>query len=165
MAPPTKQPAKSAAKAKAAPGSPRDQLRSALFIAGAIALGFLIGFGWQFVRAQRLSTELASARQEATLRGLEATLATATVESQRGNYESARILASQFFTGLQTGIADAPGAAQPELSSVLAQRDTTITALSRAAPVSTELLTDQLERYRAAVSEEASGNRLVRVVA
>lgn len=128
-----------------------NRFRNALWVAGAVALAFLIGFGWQFNRAQRLSAELAVVRHELTLRDLEATLAAATVEAQRNNHESARRLASQFFTGLQQEVANAPPNTEPQLRGLLAQRDTTITSLSRGAPASAQLLNDQLERYRAAV--------------
>lgn len=135
----------------ATPRKGSNRLRNALWIAGAVALAFLIGFGWQFNRAERLSAELATVRHELTLRDLEATLAAATVEAQRGNHESARRLASQFFTGLQNGIAEAPPDVQPQLREVLARRDTTITALSRGAPGSAQMLTEELEAYRIAV--------------
>jgi hypothetical protein len=70
----------------------------------AAVVGFLIGFGWQFLRARALAGELDLARREATYNGLENTLAAATIEAMRGAYEPARQQASNFFSGLISSI-------------------------------------------------------------
>lgn len=117
----------------------------------AAVVGFLIGFGWQFLRANGLAGELEVAQREATFNGLESTLAAATIEAQRGSYELARQHASDFFSGLQASVTDASESATPALQQVLAERDAMITALSRSSPEAASLLAQMFNRYRAAL--------------
>lgn len=130
--------------------------------AGGLVLAFAIGFGWQYTRARELEQELAEAeaqlgeaRAELTFARLESTLAAGTVQAQRGSFEVARGLASEFYTGLQQSVAEAPAEALAELQAILAQRDAMITALSRADPASGELLAQLLVRYRVALGGAA----------
>lgn len=126
----------------------------------AAIVGFAIGAGWQYSSArgyrgelETARTELDSTQHELTFQRLEATLGAATIESQRGNHESARRLASDFFGGLQTDIERAPAAAQGQLRGILGQRDAMITALSRGSPESAGLLSELFVSYRAAIGE------------
>lgn len=127
------------------------RLQRSLLFALAVVLAFGIGFGWQYLRAERIERALASARAQLTLRSLEGTLGAAAIEAQRGTFESARTLASDFFTGLQQTIETAPPAAREELRGVLADRDAIITALSRAGPEAAETLVRLFVRYRVAL--------------
>lgn len=119
-----------------------------LTVLGAILLAFLIGFGLQFFRAQQASRDLDRTQATLHLTRMEATLAAATVDAQRGNYESARVLASEFFSELQGRVDQAPREAQDDFRTILAERDDVITALSRGAPDSGERLAALLVRYR-----------------
>lgn len=125
--------------------------KQTLLVAGAVVLAFLIGFGWQYLRASSLSDELEETRRALVLERLETSLAAAAIEAQRGSYEAARQFVSEFYTGLQENIGAAPEAARPELERLLAQRDALVTALSRGDPATADLLPRLLVRYRTAL--------------
>jgi hypothetical protein len=127
-----------------------DGQKKALIAAGVALAAFLVGFGWQFIRAEGLAGELEAAEREATFGTLEGTLGAATIEAQRASYEIARQLASEFFGGLQTGIDRATVETRPALDEILAQRDAMITALSRSDPQSGSLMAQLFMRYRLA---------------
>jgi hypothetical protein len=137
-----------------------DTQRVVLGAVVAAIVGFAIGAGWQFsgARAARADlettrVELDSTRHELTFEHLEATLGAATIEAQRGNHESARRLASDFFTRLQADVETAPAGAQASLRSILAQRDVMITELSRASLESGGQLAELFAQYRAAMGD------------
>ena len=126
----------------------------------AAIVGFAIGAGWQYssARASRgdLETtrmELDTTRHELTFQRLEATLGAATIEAQRGNHESARRLASEFFTTLQSEVGSAPQSAQQELNRILTERDVMITELSRASLESGGQLAELFDQYRSAMGD------------
>lgn len=127
-----------------------DQSRIPLFIAAGVLAGFLVGFLWQYVRATNARTELAGVEHELTFQRLEGTLGAATIEAQRGGFETARQLASEFFSGLQQQIGSAPAQARPALDEILQRRDIMITTLSRNDPQSGPLLSQLFFRYRSA---------------
>lgn len=138
----------------------KDTQRVVLGVVIAAVVAFAIGAGWQYSKArayrgelETTRTQLDTARHELTFRRLEATLGAATIEAQRGNHESARRLASDFFSGLQAAIPTAPAAAQPALHQIQAQRDAMITELSRANLESGGLLAEIFDRYRGAMGE------------
>lgn len=121
-------------------GKPRWTLYGAI----AVVLIFLIAVGLQYTRAERLESDLAVARAEATL-------GASAIEAQRGSYEVARRLASDFFTQLQATVGDAPAAVRPQLVTILGQRDATITMLSRSDPQSGDILARMFTQYRTAL--------------
>lgn len=125
--------------------------RRGLLIAAGIVVAFGIGFGWQYMRAERLETELAETRQELVFTHLEATLAAAAVEAQQGGYEPARRLTSDFFSGLQARAGEAPPEQGQELETILGRRDQLITLLSRGDPAGRDLLVRTFRQYRIAV--------------
>ena len=125
-----------------------------LALAGAIVLAFLIGFGWQAMRAGRIADDLERTQRELALITLEATLGAAAVEADRGSHEASRQLASDFFTGLQRDISRAPAESREALSALLAERDATITMLSRADPEARHQLGRMFLRYRLALGRE-----------
>ena len=79
---------------------------------------------------------------------LESTLAAAIIEADRGNFEIARKLASDFFTGLQADMSRAPQEHQQELTAIAGQRDVIITAASRSDPQTGSLLAQLYSTYR-----------------
>ncbi|MFO7260783.1 MAG: hypothetical protein DIU52_006490 [bacterium] len=125
--------------------------RKALLVVGLVALAFLAGFGWQFVRAERLERELTQTRRELALLRAETAIAAAAASAQRGNEDMALKLASDFFTRLQAEIGNAPAEARAELEEILAQRDVAIAAVSRGGPEGRELLARLYARYRVAI--------------
>ncbi len=126
-----------------------------ILLGGAVAtiLAFLIGFGWQYTRASRLDQQLATTRTDLTFERLESTIAAATVEAYRGNYEIARKLASDFFTGLQNELMRAPEEHRTELNAINNQRDAIITAASRSDPQTPNLLGQLYSTYRVAFGD------------
>ncbi len=121
----------------------KSEQRNTWVALAAIAVAFVLGFGWQYSKARQARMEQDAARQEVralqqqqALDRLEATLAMATVAAQFGDFERGRQLASDFFALLQEGVATAPGTARPALDEILGRRDGVITMLSRAQPES-----------------------------
>lgn len=119
----------------------------------AALLAFGIGAGWQFTRARRVETRLATAESELSLTRVENLLALATLEARRGRYEEARQLTSSFFSAFQESTDEWPAAATGELNGILAMRDSSITVLSRSDPESATLLEELWHRYRGALGE------------
>jgi hypothetical protein len=119
-----------------------------LVLATAAVFVFIAGLSIPYARAVRLDARLEATERALTLTRLENTLATAALEVRQGRYESARHLASDFFTRLQRAGIDLPADARDEVRAILAHRDTTITLLSRSAGTSTELLDRILAEYR-----------------
>jgi hypothetical protein len=125
--------------------------REQKFLLGAllgIVAAFLIGFGWQYSRARSFEHQLDNVTQDYTFKRLEATLAAATIEAQRANYELARRHASDFFTGLQEALPGAPVEKRTALQRISAQRDIIITAASRADSQTASMLEQLYGTYR-----------------
>ncbi len=119
----------------------------------ATVLAFAIGYFWQNLRARGIEDRLETANVELTFERLGNKLAAATIEADRGNYEIARQLSSEFFTGLQTDLGRATEARQPELRRILTQRDVIITAASRSDPQTGSLLAQLYSTYRVAFGD------------
>ena len=138
--------------------------RNVLIVIATLIVAFGIGAAWQFAQANRARAELATleaemegVRSELALERLHSTLALATVAAQLGNYERARQLTSDFFSGLQEHSASAPMAAQTTFDGLLGSRDAMITSLSRAQPEAGLDLARMLGRYREALGRETGG--------
>lgn len=128
--------------------------RAILIALAAALLAFVIGFGWQYVRAERLNAALVESQRALAFQEIAVILGAATVEAQAGGHEEARRLASEAFTRLQGVAAQLPPAVLPEAQTILAQRDEVITLLSRAEPASGTVLAELFERYRMAWGTE-----------
>lgn len=131
--------------------------RQVLFIVAGAALGFLVGFGWQWFEARGYRIERDEAVRELEFQRLATTLASAVIEADRGSYEGARELSSRFFTGLQTSVGLAEPQTAAELRDILTRRDAVITALSRSDPASEDVLTRMFVRYQVATGGEEIG--------
>jgi hypothetical protein len=142
--------------------SPRT--RNTLLVVIAIAMAFGIGAAWQFTAARAARAQLAdasarldTANKDLAFERLESALALATIAAQLGNFERGRQLASDFFTGLQAQVPNAPADGQASLQQMLQARDATITQLSRSDPGSGLELSRMLVRYRQALGRDANG--------
>lgn len=135
-----------------------DRTRRLAITVGAVLLAFLVGFGWQWVEARGYRGERDEAVRELELQRLATTLASAIIQADRGSYESARELASRFFTGLQATVdrVEQPQATA-ELGDILGRRDAVITALSRSDPSSEDELTRMFVRYQVATGGDDIG--------
>lgn len=124
-------------------------------LAAAVAalIGFAIGATWQHASARGYADRLSTTEHDLTFQQIEATLGAATIEAQRGSYEIARQLASDFFTRLQIEIDRAPADRQQPFREILQQRDAMITSLSRSDPQAGSMLAQLFVRYRIAMGE------------
>lgn len=122
--------------------------RTIVWVVAAAVLAFLAGFGWQYTRASRLDVRLTNTSRLLTESQIEASLATALINAQQGNFELARQRASEFFTRLEQEQRTLGAEAPPKFRSLLSQRDATITMLSRSSPEAVELLQHLYTEYR-----------------
>lgn len=111
-----------------------------------IASGFfLLGFVPMWLKTTWAGEQRDAAQRVVRLAQLENTLAAAMIDVQRGHYEPARQLTSDFYTDLRRQVDDDNGAlfnpAQREaLKSLLTERDEMITLLARSDPSATDRL-------------------------
>ena len=118
-----------------------------------VALGFfLLGFAPMWFRASRAVEQRDAAQRVVRLAQLQNTLAAAVIDTQRGQYERARQLTSDFYTNLRRQI-DGDTASlftqsqRAELRSLLAERDELITLLARSDPAATDRLFNVYSTY------------------
>jgi hypothetical protein len=140
------------------------RLRNGLVVLIGVIIAFGIGAGWQFTEARRArgalgtaTTELETTRLQLEQERVQNTLALAVVAAQLGNFERSRQLASDFFTTMQNSAAQLPAGARAGVDQILAQRDATITLLSRSAPESGLHLARLLSQLRQALGGNAAG--------
>ena len=119
---------------------------------------FLLGLLPMWLKAREASDQRDAARRELRLSQTQGTLASAAIDARRGEYETARQTASDFFTTLR-GELDAGGESplnarqRAAAAPLLASRDDIITLLARSDPASAERLSDLYVSYRAAVND------------
>lgn len=129
--------------------------RVGIYLAAALAI-FLMGLTPMWLKARGAVAQRDAARRELRLSQTQVTLASAAIDARRGEYETARQTASDFFTSLRTELdagADTPfSQRQREAAApLLDRRDEIITLLARGDPASAERLSDLYVSYRAAV--------------
>lgn len=117
---------------------------------------FLLGFVPMWLKARTATNELATVEQRLSLAEIKGSLAAAVIDSRRGDYEPARLGASQFFTSLlaevNKGDVSAFNAGQrATVQPLFAQRDEIITLLARSDPAAADRLSDLFAAYRKAV--------------
>ena len=124
-----------------------------LIWAGAIVLAFLLGLLPMWWSKRNVSAELDRTRAELQQQQQLNSLAASAVYARRGEYETARQYASQFFTDVQaeldygdSKILDAQERTQMPV--LMANRDEVITLLSRADPASAERLSNLYVEFR-----------------
>jgi succinate dehydrogenase hydrophobic anchor subunit len=118
-----------------------------------LLLVFLLGFIPMWLKSRESARNLARAEQHLVLARMENTLAAATIDARRGDYESARQSAGDFFTAVRTemdrGEDSALSPAQREgVRPLLDQRDETVTLLARGDPAAADRLSDLYSAYR-----------------
>jgi predicted exporter len=130
-------------------------MRSRLVIYAAVLLAvFLLGLIPMWIAARGRAADRDAARRELRLCRLENNLLSAAVESRRGEYESARSAASNFFTSLHEQVdlvsepSDLTPAQKESLRPLLNQRDDLITLLARSDPASADRLAEIYMSYR-----------------
>jgi hypothetical protein len=115
---------------------------------------FLAGFVPMWLKASANGEQRDAARRELHLSRMQNMLASSAVDAQRGEYESARQEASDFFTALRAQLdrnnAEAGLTAQQRegLKPLLAERDDVITLLARNDPAAGPRLLDMHAAFR-----------------
>ena len=114
---------------------------------------FLLGFVPMWMKARSSRIALAAAEQKLSLAQMQNSLASSVIDARRGDYEPARVAASQFFTSLlaevNKGDDSAFNAAQRSaVQPLFTQRDEIITLLARSDPAAADRLSDLFASYR-----------------
>ena len=122
-----------------------------------LLLAFLLGFVPMWLKSSECSSRLAEAERQSSQARMENSLASAAIHAQRGDYETARQAASDFFTSLRTeftsGVDSALSPAEiASLQPLLTRRDEIVTTLARGDATSADLLSDLYVSYRTNVN-------------
>lgn len=118
-----------------------------------IALGFfLLGFLPMWFKSSRAIEQRDAAQRGVRLAQLQNTLAAAVIDVQRGHYEPARQLTSDFYTNLRRQVdGDTASLFTPSqregLRSLLTERDELITLLARSDPAAMDRLFNVYSAY------------------
>jgi hypothetical protein len=113
-----------------------------------LVVGFLLGLVPMWLSARARASERDAAQKELRLCRLEKSLLSAAVESRRGEYERARLAASNFFSALREQVdlagerSDLTAAQKESLKPLLNQRDDLITLLARSDPAAADRLAE-----------------------
>jgi len=132
--------------------------RHIIIYASVLLAAFLIGFIPMWLTARNRGAELDVAKRDLRLCRLENDLASAVIDSRRGEYERARLSASSFFSLLleqvdQSGQpSDLTAAQRDSLRPLLNQRDDIITLLARSDPAAADRLTELYVSLQTAMS-------------
>ena len=127
-------------------------------IYAALLLGaFLLGFVPMWLKSRECSSSLSEAERQSSLATMQNSLGSAAIDARRGDYETARQAASDFFTSLRAefdrGVDSALSQAEIEdLQPLLTRRDEIITLLARGDATSADLLSDLYVSYRTIVN-------------
>ncbi len=118
---------------------------------------FLLGFVPMWLKANSAIEQRDAAQREVRLSQLQNGLGTAMVNVQRGEYEPARQVTSDFYTNLRTQIEAGNSsvftpAQRDKLRPLLTERDDVITLLARSDPASAERLFAIYSSYKKLVT-------------
>ena len=146
-----------APKPPARAAEPSSLIRRIGIYALVLLVVFLLGFVPMWIKARASRLELATAQQQLSLAQMQNSFAAAVIDARRGEYEPARVAASQFFTSLlaevNKGEESALNAGQrAAMQPLLAQRDEIITLLARSDPAAADRLSDLFATYRKAMA-------------
>jgi len=132
-------------------------MRRVMVYAVLLLLVFLLGFVPMWLKSRECSSSLSEAERQLSLARMQNSLASAVIDARRGDYESARQAASDFFTFLREetdrGADSVLSQAEREgVPLLLTRRDEIITLLSRGDAASADLLSDLYVSYRKLVN-------------
>ena len=134
-----------------------ERVKRLLLYAVGLLVVFLLGLVPMWMKARTHAQERDAAQAALRVSALQNSLASATIDARRGEYEPARQAASDFFTGLRVEIERGKDSAFTEAqqqalrSSFVDVRDDTITLLARSDPASADRLADLYSKYRQAL--------------
>ena len=126
------------------------RMRSFIIHVALLLLAFLLGLVPMWLKSRRAERQLSLVRMENSL-------ASAAIDARRGDYETARQAASDFFTFLRTefnrGVDSTLSQAEmASLQPLLTRRDEIITLLARGDATSADLLSSLYASYRTIVN-------------
>jgi hypothetical protein len=132
-------------------------IRRFIIYVALLLLAFLLGFVPMWFKSRECSSSLAEAERESSLARMENSLASAAIDARRGDYETARQAASDFFTSLRAetnkgGDSAFSQAQKDDAQPLFTQRDQIITLLARGDAASADLLSDLYVSYRKLVN-------------
>ena len=138
--------------------APPGALKRAGVYLGVALFVFLLGLVPMWLKAREASAQRDAARRELRLSQAQGTLASAAIDARRGEYETARQTAGDFFTTLRGALdagEESPLDARQRAAAapLLASRDDIITLLARSDPAAADRLSDLYVSYRAAVND------------
>ena len=127
--------------------------RRVIIYAAVLLAVFLLGLVPMWLVARGRASERDTAQRDLRLCRLENNLLAAAVDSRRGEYERARLAASNFFTSLREQVdlaspSDLTSAQKDGLRPLLNQRDDLITLLARSDPAAADRLAEIYLSFR-----------------
>jgi hypothetical protein len=145
------------------------RIRNFILHVALLLVAFLAGFVWMGLKYRECSGSLSKAQsqysgslsevqtQRLNLAIIQNSLGSAAIDARRGDYETARLAASDFFTWLRAetskGVDSALSQAQKDGAQPLfARRDEIITLLARGDVTSADMLSDLYVAYRKLVN-------------
>lgn len=133
--------------------------RVALYASLAVGF-FLLGFAPMWFKSSRAIEQRDAAQRGVRLAQLQNTLAAAVIDVQRGQYEPARQLTSDFYTNLRRQIDNDSGSLftpvqREAFRSLLVERDELITLLARSDPAATDRLIAVYSIYNKVANDAA----------
>ena len=139
------------------PVTRRPLMQRIMIYAGVLVIVFLLGLVPMWLKARSATNSLAETEHQLVLAKMQNNIASAVIDTRRGDYEPARQAASQFFTSLRAELDKADGSALTQaqrqgIQPLFAGRDEVITLLARSDPAAADKLTDLYVAYRKIVS-------------
>ena len=134
-------------------------------IYAAVAIScFTLGIVPMWLKARQYAEELQTTQQEFRLKQMENVLAAAVISADRGDYEPARQMASDFFNAVRSQVergqgSDLSNAQIAKVRFLLDNRDDIITLLARSDPAAADRLSDMYVAYRRAVNDVSVPDR------
>jgi len=134
-----------------------NRVRRLILYAVVLLVVFLAGLVPMWLKSRTCASERDAAQGSLKISNLQNSLANATIDARRAEYEPARQAASDFFTNLGSELARGRDSVFNEgqrnaLRSMFDTRDDTITLLARSDPAAVDRLVDLYTRYRQAIT-------------
>jgi len=128
-----------------------------IIYAGVLLIVFLLGLVPMWLKTRTVTSSLAEAEHQLVLCRLQSDLASAVIDTRRGDYEPARQALSRFFTSLRADMdkgnnSNYTEAQRNSMQPLFGGRDELITLLARNDPASADRLSDLFVAYRKIVN-------------
>lgn len=126
----------------------KSSIQRYLIYAGVLLVVFLLGLIPMWLKGRTAANSLAEAEHQLALSKTQNDLASAAIDTRRGDYEPARQALSRFFTTLSADSSNYTDAQRNSMQPLLAGRDELITLLARNDPAAADRLSDLFVSYR-----------------